>query len=106
MTRDHAALAVLLGLAASGSVRRVAAIAEDLAFPHGHPTLRILGKGNRPAVVSVVSRGPDPRPAKIAAESEERGLSRLVSDSACAAEPGDQLIDEGDGGLMASGDSQ
>jgi len=50
----HAALAVLLGL--NGFSEACATNIEDLSFERGHRTLRILGKGNRPAVIPLVPR--------------------------------------------------
>jgi integrase/recombinase XerD len=32
---------------------------EDLGFERGHRTLRIMGKGNKPATVPLVPRGSD-----------------------------------------------
>ena len=47
--RDHAALAVLLGLNGLRVSEACATSIEDLVFERGHRTLRILGKGNKPA---------------------------------------------------------
>jgi integrase/recombinase XerD len=52
----HAALAVLLGLNGLRVSEACSANIEDLGFERGHRTLRILGKGNRPAVVPLVPR--------------------------------------------------
>jgi integrase/recombinase XerD len=54
--RDHAALAVLLGLNGLRVSEACATNIEDLAFERGHRTLRILGKGNKPAVIPLVPR--------------------------------------------------
>jgi len=54
--QDHAALAVLLGLNGLRVSEACGTDIEDLAFDHGHRTLRILGKGNKPAVVPLVPR--------------------------------------------------
>jgi integrase/recombinase XerD len=54
--RDHAALAVLLGLNGLRVSEACATNVEDLGFERGHRTLRILGKGNKPAVIPVVPR--------------------------------------------------
>ena len=54
--RDHAALAVLLGLNALRVSEACATNAEDLGFDRGHRTLRIIGKGNKPAVIPLVPR--------------------------------------------------
>ena len=54
--RDHAALAVLLGLNGLRVSEACATNAEDLGFDRGHRTLRIIGKGNKPAVIPLVPR--------------------------------------------------
>jgi integrase/recombinase XerD len=54
--RDHAALAVLLGLNGLRVSEACATNIEDLSFERGHRTLRILGKGNKPAVIPIVPR--------------------------------------------------
>jgi integrase/recombinase XerD len=52
----HAALAALLGLNGLRVSEACATDAEDLAFERGHRTLRIVGKGNKPAVIPLVPR--------------------------------------------------
>jgi integrase/recombinase XerD len=52
----HAALAVLLGLNGLRVSEACATNIEDLGIERGHRTLRIIGKGNKPAVIPVVSR--------------------------------------------------
>ena len=54
--RDHAALAVLLGLNGLRVSEACATNIEDLGFERGHRTLRILGKGNKPAMIPLVPR--------------------------------------------------
>ena len=54
--RDHAALAVLLGLNGLRVSEACATDAQDLGFDRGHRTLRIIGKGNKPAVIPPVPR--------------------------------------------------
>ena len=54
--RDHAALAALLGLHGLRVSEACATNIEDLAFERGHRTLRIIGKGNKPAVIPLVPR--------------------------------------------------
>jgi integrase len=54
--RDHAALAVLLGLNGLRVSEACATNVEDLGFDRGHRTLRIVGKGNKPAIVPLVPR--------------------------------------------------
>jgi integrase/recombinase XerD len=54
--RDHAALAVLLGLNGLRVSEACATNVEDLGFERGHRTLRIMGKGNKPATVPLVPR--------------------------------------------------
>ncbi len=49
--RDHAALAVLLGLNGLRVSEACGTNIEDLALQRGHRTLRILGKGNKPATI-------------------------------------------------------
>jgi integrase/recombinase XerD len=55
-TPDHAALAALLGLNGLRVSEACATDAEDLGFDRGHRTLRIIGKGNKPAVIPLVPR--------------------------------------------------
>jgi integrase len=54
--RDHAALAVLLGLNGLRVSEACATNIEDLGFERGHRTLRIVGQGNKPATVPLVPR--------------------------------------------------
>ena len=54
--RDHAALAVLLGLNGLRVSEACGTNIEDLAFTQGHRTLRIMGKGSKPAVIPLVPR--------------------------------------------------
>src|SRR5256714_946862 len=54
--RGHAALAVLLGLNGLRVSEACATNIEDLAVQRGHRTLRILGKGNKPATIPIVPR--------------------------------------------------
>lgn len=52
----HAALAVLLGLNGLRISEACSADIENLGFERGHRTLRIVGKGNKPAVIPLVPR--------------------------------------------------
>jgi integrase len=52
----HAALAVLLGLNGLRVSEACGANVENLGFERGHRTLQIVGKGNQPAGVPLVSR--------------------------------------------------
>lgn len=52
----HAALAVLLGLNGLRVSEACSTDIENLGFERGHRTLRIVGKGNKPAVVPLVPR--------------------------------------------------
>ena len=54
--RPHAALAVLLGLNGLRVSKACATNVEDLGFERGHRTLRIIGKGNKPATIPLVPR--------------------------------------------------
>ena len=54
--RDHAALAVLLGLNGLRVSEACATNIEDLGIERGHRTLRIIGKGNKPATMPLVPR--------------------------------------------------
>jgi integrase len=54
--RDPAALAVLLGLNGLRVSEACATNIEDLGFERRHRTLRIVGKGNKPATVPLVPR--------------------------------------------------
>ena len=53
---QHAALAVLLGLNGLRVREACATNVEDLGFERGHRTLRIIGKGNKPATIPLVPR--------------------------------------------------
>ena len=52
----HAALAVLLGLNGLRVTEAGGTNVEDLAFTQRHRTLRIMGKGSKPAVIPLVPR--------------------------------------------------
>lgn len=52
----HAALGVLLGLNGLRVSEACSADIENLGFERGHRTLRIVGKGNKPAVIPLVPR--------------------------------------------------
>jgi site-specific recombinase XerD len=52
----HAALAVLLGLNGLRVSEACGANIEDMAFERGHRVLRIVGKGNKPALIPLVPR--------------------------------------------------
>jgi integrase/recombinase XerD len=52
----HTALAVLLGLNRLRVSEACATNIEDLGIERGHRTLRIVGKGNEPAVIPLVPR--------------------------------------------------
>jgi site-specific recombinase XerD len=54
--RAHAALSVLLGLNGLRVSEACATNVEDLGMERGHRTLRIVGKGNKPAVIPLVPR--------------------------------------------------
>jgi integrase/recombinase XerD len=54
--RNHAALAALLGLNGLRVSEACATNVEDLGVERGHRTLRIVGKGNKPATVPLVPR--------------------------------------------------
>jgi len=54
--RDHAALAVLLGLNGLRVSEACATNIEDLGFQRRHRTLHIIGKGNKPALIPLVPR--------------------------------------------------
>ena len=54
--RQHAALAVRLGLNGLRVSEACDATIDDLGFDRGHRTLRIIGKGNKPAVIPLVPR--------------------------------------------------
>ena len=54
--RDHAALAVLLGLNGLRVSEACATNIEDLGLERGHRILRILGKGSKPATIPLVPR--------------------------------------------------
>jgi integrase/recombinase XerD len=52
----HAALAVLLGLNGLRVSEACSANIEELGFERGHRTLRIVGKGDKPALIPLVPR--------------------------------------------------
>jgi integrase/recombinase XerD len=52
----HAALAVLLGFNGLRVSEACGTNIEDLGFERGHRILRIVGKGNKPAVIPLVPR--------------------------------------------------
>ena len=52
----HAALAVLLGLNGLRVSEACGANVEDMVFDRGHRVLRIVGKGNKPALIPLVPR--------------------------------------------------
>jgi len=52
----HAALAVLLGLNGLRVSEACETNIEDMAFERGHRVLRIVGKGNKPALIPLVPR--------------------------------------------------
>ncbi len=52
----HAALAVLLGLNGLRVSEACETNVEDMAFERGHRVLRIIGKGNKPALIPLVPR--------------------------------------------------
>ncbi len=54
--RDHAALAVLLGLNGLHVSEACATNVEDFGFERGHRVLGIVGKGNKPAKIPLVPR--------------------------------------------------
>lgn len=54
--RDHAALAVLLGLNGLRVSEACATNIKDLALQRGHRTLAIVGKGKKPATIPLVPR--------------------------------------------------
>src|SRR5215211_102512 len=54
--RQHAALAVLLGLNGLRVSEACATNVEDLGLERGHRTLRIIGKGTKPATIPLVPR--------------------------------------------------
>jgi integrase/recombinase XerD len=54
--RDHAALAVLLRLNGLRVSEACESNIEDLGFERGHRTLKIIGKGHKPATIPLVPR--------------------------------------------------
>jgi site-specific recombinase XerD len=56
LDRNRAALAVLLGLNGLRVSEACGTNIEDLAFTQGHRTLRIMGKGSKPAIIPLVPR--------------------------------------------------
>ena len=78
----HAALAVLLGLNGLRVCEACATNVEDLAFERGHRTLRIIGKGNKPAVIPLVPRVA--RTIDLAIERALRGPDHASAGTASA----------------------
>jgi integrase len=62
--RAHAALAVLLGLNGLRVSEACATDVEHLGLERGHRTLRVVGKGNKPAVIPRAPHGADHRPCR------------------------------------------
>lgn len=70
--RDHAALAVLLGLNGLRVSEACGTNIEDLGLQRGHRTLHILGKGNKPATIPLVPRAA--RTIDLAVGERHQGL--------------------------------
>ena len=95
----HAALAALLGLNGLRVSEACAANIEDLGVERGHRTLRIVGKGNKPAVIPLVPRvrhGPSTWPSEsdtmvricaAATASDWTGAPRIAGCAPSANEP-------------------
>ena len=66
----HAAVAVLLGLNGLRVSEACGTDIEDLGFERGHRTLRIIGKGNKPATIPLVPRTGRTRDLAIGERSE------------------------------------
>ena len=91
---DHAALAVLLGLNGLRVSEACGTNVEDLGCQRGHRTLRILGKGNKPATIPLVPRAA--RTIDLAIENATRAQS-------CAAGTGcDSTVAPPTGGSVRS----
>lgn len=73
--RSHAALAALLGLNGLRVSEAWSTDIENLGFERGHRTLRIIGKGDKPAVIPLV-----PRTARIMRDRQPPGWSRRWDD--------------------------
>jgi hypothetical protein len=54
--RVHAALALCWDSTGCVCLRRAPPTSKTLAWPEGHRTLRIIGKGNQPATIPLVPR--------------------------------------------------
>jgi len=97
--RDHAALAVLLGLNGLRVSEACATNVEDLGFDRGHRTLRILGKGNKPALVPLVPRTArtvdlavgDRSEARSSADATASGSTAGPHTAGCARSAGEQV---------------
>jgi integrase/recombinase XerD len=74
--KSHAALAVLLGLNGLRVSEACGTNVEDLAFTQGHRTLRIMGKGSKPAVIPLVPRAARTIDLAIGARAEGPILRR------------------------------
>jgi len=76
--RDHAALAVLLGLNGLRVSEACATDAEDLGFDRGHRTLRIIGKSNKPAVIPWSRGWPAPSTWPSASARRSRSCTAMT----------------------------
>ena len=81
--RDHAALAVLLGLNGLRVTEACETNIEDLGFELGHRTLKIIGKGRKPATMPLVQR--TTRTIDLAV-GERQKIGSLLGTSAQAAQ--------------------
>jgi integrase len=85
--RDHAALAVLLGLNRRRVSEACATNVEDLGLERGHRTLQIVGKGNKPATIPLVPRTARTIDLAIGERHEARSLADAMASGSIGVQP-------------------
>ena len=86
-TRPTPALAVLLGLNGLRVSEACETNVEDLAFERGHRTLKIMGKGNKPAVIPLVPRAARTIDRAVGSAMRARSSSAGTASASTAAPP-------------------
>jgi len=83
----HAALAMLLGLNALRVSEACSVNIEDLGMERGHRILRIVGKGNKPAVIPSFPELPGPSTSPSVSGPPARSLSATTARDSTGARP-------------------
>ena len=84
---DHAAHAVLLGLNGLRVSEACGTNIEDLGFDRGHRTLRIIGKGNKPAVIPWCPGRPGPSTSPSVSDATGRSCDATTASDSIGALP-------------------